>query len=349
MTWIGFLATLLLVVVLGVTALREPNRQAEAQISLQTAAVLDGMELYAVNCVACHGAAGEGLTSTPALDSEGLRGMDEETLFRTIERGRYNTAMAAFGVGEGGIFTDAQIENLISLIQYGAWDVVATRVDALGLTPPPVVAVELTEDTLAQVRALPDGETLAAGLTVFAENCTACHGGNGEGSTLAPALNSADLRVRLTDADIERIVTQGVPGTLMAAWGGALQPQEVTDLIALLRGWEALDAAGVALAAAPPPVLDMSPEAIAAGGQLYSVLCTQCHGVTGYGTRLAPALNNQLFLNQTPDAAIQQIIAGGVTGTAMPAWGGRLTEADIAALTAYLRSWEPTAPPIVQP
>ena len=99
----------------------------------------------------------------------------------------------------------------------------------------------------------------------------------------------------------------------------------------------------------PPPVLDMSPEAIAAGQQLYNVLCTQCHGVSGYGTRLAPALNNALFLSQTPDAAIQQIIAGGVTGTAMPAWGGRLTEADIAALTAYLRSWEPTAPPIVQP
>jgi cbb3-type cytochrome c oxidase subunit III len=227
--------------------------------------------------------------------------------------------------------------------------VVAARVDALGLTPPPVVAVELTKDTLAEVRALPDGDALASGLTVFAENCTACHGGNGEGTALAPALNTADLRARLTDDDIERIVTQGVPGTLMAAWGGALQPQEVTDLIAFLRGWETLDAAGVEMAAAPAPVLDMSPEAIAAGQQLYNVLCTQCHGVSGYGTRLAPALNNELFLSQTPDAVIQQIIAGGVTGTAMPAWGGRLTEADIAALTAYLRSWEPTAPPIVQP
>jgi mono/diheme cytochrome c family protein len=45
-------------------------------------------------------------------------------------------------------------------------------------------------------------------------------------------------------------------------------------------------------------------------------------------------------LSGTPDAAIQQIIAGGVSGTSMPAWGGYLTEADIAAITAYLRSME---------
>jgi len=32
----------------------------------------------------------------------------------------------------------------------------------------------------------------------------------------------------------------------------------------------------------------------------------------------------------------------------MPAWGGRLSEADIAAMTAYLRSLEPAAPAIVQ-
>ncbi|MCA9909486.1 MAG: c-type cytochrome, partial [Anaerolineae bacterium] len=91
-----------------------------------------------------------------------------------------------------------------------------------------------------------------------------------------------------------------------------------------------------------------SPQAIANGQQLFSLLCTQCHGINGYGSPIAPALNNQTFLSQTPDAAIQQIIAGGVTGTNMPAWGGYLTDADIAAITVYLRSLQATAP-IVAP
>ncbi|MEI2776462.1 MAG: c-type cytochrome [Tetrasphaera sp.] len=64
---------------------------------------------------------------------------------------------------------------------------------------------------------------------------------------------------------------------------------------------------------------------------------------------MAPALNNQTFLSQTEDAAIQQIIAGGVPGTTMPAWGGYLSEADIAAITAFLRSLEENAPAMAAP
>ena len=64
---------------------------------------------------------------------------------------------------------------------------------------------------------------------------------------------------------------------------------------------------------------------------------------------MAPALNNQLFLSETPDAAIYQIIAGGVPDTLMPAWGNRLTDYDLQSLVAYLRSFEPTAPAIVPP
>ncbi len=59
-------------------------------------------------------------------------------------------------------------------------------------------------------------------------------------------------------------------------------------------------------------------------------------------------MNDQTFLGPNSDAAIQAIIAGGVSGTTMPSWGGYLTEADIAAITAYLRSLQPTAP-IVAP
>ncbi len=69
----------------------------------------------------------------------------------------------------------------------------------------------------------------------------------------------------------------------------------------------------------------------------------------GYGTPMAPALNNQIFLSDFPDAAIYQVIAGGVPETLMPAWGSRLNDQEIQSLVAFMRSWEETAPAILPP
>ena len=348
MMWISFLATMVILVVLVVDVGREAARQDEAGRTLRTSMLAEGTILYAQNCVVCHGAAGEGTGAVPPLNSDGLRDTDDESVFRTIERGRFNTAMVAYSVKEGGVFTGAQIDSLVTLVQYGNWTAVSAQVAAMGLTPPKPKVVELSADMLTKVRGLPDGAAIANGLSLYAKNCTSCHGSNAEGTNLAPPLNTADLRTRLSDADVTRIISQGVPGTLMASWSKALLAKDIADVTLLIRRWDNLALAGISLPTIEAAPIDMSPAAIATGKQLYSVLCAQCHGKTGYGTRLAPALNNKTFLEQTSNAAIQQIIAQGVQGTAMPAWGGRLSEADIAAMTAYLRSLEPAAPAIVQ-
>jgi cbb3-type cytochrome c oxidase subunit III len=349
MYWMGFVGTVLIVVVLGVAFLLEPSRQEDAAAEQQAAQIVEGMDYYAENCALCHGAAGEGLGAYPPLSDEAIALMEAEDLFKTVARGRYGTQMAAYSVHEGGVFTDAQVNSLVTMIQYGDWAVVAARVDALGLTPPEIVVVELSDETLSEVTALPGGETLASGLTLYVENCASCHGANGEGSTRSPALNDETLRAQYTDDDLTRIIEQGVPGTLMAGWSRALTGTEIADLVTLVRRWDEIDAAGVEMPVVEVEPIDMSPEAIAAGGRLFDVLCVQCHGAEGYGTQMAPALNNQIFLDDTPDQMIQQIIAMGVPGTVMPAWTGRLSEADIAALTAFIRNWAPTAPPIVSP
>jgi mono/diheme cytochrome c family protein len=86
---------------------------------------------------------------------------------------------------------------------------------------------------------------------------------------------------------------------------------------------------------------------IAGGHQLWSLNCATCHGVQGEGVS-APALNSQQFLTGASDQQIHGIIAGGVPGTAMPAWwneyGGPLTDQQIAETVTYIRSWEKTAP-----
>jgi mono/diheme cytochrome c family protein len=346
LTWMGLLATLIIVVVAGVAVMREPSRQEDALIDQRIEAVRAGTDLFAENCAVCHGSSGEGLGATPALNSPAVRDMDYDVLTHTVERGRYNTVMAAYSVDEGGILTNAEIENLVAVIQYANWETVAARVDALGLTPSEPVVVEVTDDMLASVRSLPDGETVAAGLQVYATECVACHGANGEGTTLAPVLNSQEVRDRLTDADFTRTIEQGVPGTLMASWRNALTSDEIASVVVMLRRWDELDAAGVLLPTITPEPIEITPELIAQGEWLFNITCSQCHGTNGYGTNIAPALNNQTFLSETSDGAIKQIISMGVPDTVMPAWGGWLSETDINSLVAYLRSLEPTAPAI---
>ncbi|MBE2271739.1 MAG: c-type cytochrome [Anaerolinea sp.] len=346
MSWFALIGTFMIAAAFGIAVLREPARQADAAASLNALMIGEGTDLYAENCVACHGASGEGIAAYPPLTT--TVSMDAQTLYNTVERGRYNTGMAAFGVNEGGILTGMQIESLVTMLQADTWDTVAVRVAELGLAPPQIVVAEIPAETLAVVELLPDGAALSAGLTVYAENCAACHGANGEGSALAPALNTDELRVRLSEADIARIITEGVPGTLMTSWSSALDAAQQQSVITLISRWGELNAAGVSLPTIEAAPLDMSPQALATGQRLFDLLCTQCHGIDGYGSPIAPALNNQTFLSTTPDAAIQAIIAGGVTGTVMPAWSGYLTDSDIAAITAYLRSLQPNAP-IVTP
>src|SRR5581483_8382603 len=72
-----------------------------------------------------------------------------------------------------------------------------------------------------------------------------------------------------------------------------------------------------------------------------------CHGASGQGID-APALNSRQFLGSVEDEQMHGIIAGGIPGTEMPAWwneyGGPLTDQQIQAIVAYIRSWQKTAP-----
>lgn len=83
------------------------------------------------------------------------------------------------------------------------------------------------------------------------------------------------------------------------------------------------------------------------GQELWGLNCASCHGLQGEGVD-APALNSKQFLENVDDLQIDRITSVGIPGTEMPAWlnelGGPLTDQQIAAIAAYLRSWEETAP-----
>ena len=84
------------------------------------------------------------------------------------------------------------------------------------------------------------------------------------------------------------------------------------------------------------------------GGQLFAASCAECHGENASGGGIAPTLNSKQFLATTSDTQIQALIAGGVSGTQMPAWsldfGGTLTDEQVQQVVTYLRSLAAHAP-----
>ncbi len=78
-------------------------------------------------------------------------------------------------------------------------------------------------------------------ITLFSQNCAACHGPTGAGTTIAPPLNSAELRARLDDDALRDTISNGRPGTAMPVWSNTLSAEQIDDLVNLIRRWPELN------------------------------------------------------------------------------------------------------------
>lgn len=75
----------------------------------------------------------------------------------------------------------------------------------------------------------------------------------------------------------------------------------------------------------------------AAGKAIFAENCTACHGEDGHGDRAqgAPNLTDAVWLYGNDPATLTRIVHDGPYGV-MPAWSGRLSEADIRAVASYV-------------
>lgn len=93
-------------------------------------------------------------------------------------------------------------------------------------------------------------------------------------------------------------------------------------------------------------------ELMAKGEEVYQRSCASCHGVNGEGIAGAfPGLKNSPVALGPAREHIDMVV-NGVSGTAMQAFGGQLSEADLAAVITYERNaWgnQPAAENTVQP
>jgi putative heme-binding domain-containing protein len=77
--------------------------------------------------------------------------------------------------------------------------------------------------------------------------------------------------------------------------------------------------------------------AVETGRLTFRILCAPCHGIHADGGR-GPDLTRGSYSTGDGDKALFQVIASGVPGTEMAAYGGRLENDEIRHLIAYIKS-----------
>jgi len=130
-----------------------------------------------------------------------------------------------------------------------------------------------------------------------------------------------------------------VPLTLLVACGGS-PPSPPVDPAARRAAWHAALQAEVGAGwDQPVPGVDAADPAV--GAEVYAKTCRGCHGDRGAGDGpRAPALNpppGNLRTTALPEAGRLAAIRAGSPGTAMAAYGKRLPDDQLLAVTRYLR------------
>lgn len=179
-----------------------------------------------------------------------------------------------------------------------------------------LVAIFLTEktDRIPAANAATVATQLERGALDFEQYCATCHGLAGQGAaneTGAPALNNIVQRYMTAGADgtapfdvrygvkekygtmsnyVEAIISSGVRGTPMPAWGqaagGPLRPDQVENITAYVLSWngkppESAVAVAETVAAQLRPTADPNATPLGAGQALFQTkACIGCHVVT---------------------------------------------------------------------
>jgi putative heme-binding domain-containing protein len=120
---------------------------------------------------------------------------------------------------------------------------------------------------------------IAQGSRLYDAQCTTCHGANGDGVG-GVDLKSGKFRNAVTDQDLIRVITTGIPGTGMQAF--RLDPSEIGGIIAFLRNMNSFDRGSVKAGDAA-----RGRTIVAAKGE-----CLRCHRVGDQGSRVAPDLSD---------------------------------------------------------
>jgi mono/diheme cytochrome c family protein len=219
------------------------------------------------------------------------------------------------------------------------------------------------------------------GKAVYDKWCMECHGETGAGDGAAAAFmlprprdfTRAVYQIRTTasgelptDADIRRVIDNGMPGTAMPEWGSKLSETERHDLVAYLKSFSTFFEGD-----APAPITvgslpRRSADGLAQGRATFEQLeCFKCHGDAGRGDgpsaptlrddwdvpiRAADLTSSWTFNGGSTVEDIYRRLRTGLDGTPMPSFSdvvdaGVITDEQLWRVAQYVRSLSPDQPP----
>jgi len=223
---LALLASILSLATAG--CMKAPGKPTTTLVEERPEQVVDFKELYAQNCVACHGEHGRNGAALSLANPVYLATAGANNIMQTIANGRHGTMMPPFAKSAGGALTDQQVAILAQGMET-SWG----NASALNGQKPLAYASLATGDPVQ-------------GQKSFAVFCASCHGANGEG------VNNASIHVGsivepaylalISDQGLRSIVIGGRPDQGMPDWrndmtGAGNRPmtdQEVTDTVAWL-------------------------------------------------------------------------------------------------------------------
>ena len=156
---------------------------------------------------------------------------------------------------------------------------------------------------------------------VYAQNCAACHGVDGNGQAHAfPNLKDEEWQWGGTETAITQTIKQG-RRAVMVGWLNVLGEEGVMQVVNYVKTFASKSNSSVK----------------DNGKKIYQDNCSACHGFTGEGNQIlgAPNLTDAIWLYGNNDDALYQTIAYGRSGV-MPAFEQRLDELQIRMLVAWL-------------
>ncbi|MEL6595874.1 MAG: cytochrome-c oxidase, cbb3-type subunit III [Pseudomonadota bacterium] len=232
-------------------------------------------------------------------------------------------------------------------IAYPAWPLIEKATPGLlkystrGEVVEEIAAVEAANEDLnvqlasADLTTLPENAELHryavnGGRSLFAANCSQCHGSGAAGFIGYPNLLDDDW---LWGGDIDTIaytINHGIRNdqspdshwSEMPAFGEILEPEEIQTVVSYVQSISGQE---------------HDADLAAAGEEIFLDQCSACHLETGMGeTSLgAPNLTDAIWLYGGDPEALTETITYSRFGV-MPAWGLRLSEAEVNALAAYV-------------
>jgi cytochrome c oxidase cbb3-type subunit 3 len=186
--------------------------------------------------------------------------------------------------------------------------------------------------------------------TLYQQYCSLCHGEDRSGyrADHAPSLRSQSLLSTAFPGFLYTAIGYGRAGTAMDGYSEEMGGPLKRDDLLLLTRWL------LAVEGVEPVKLPDTPVAgdAARGAVVYAEQCASCHGAEGQGDT-GPALGDPALLASASDAFLRHAIVNGRDGTPMLAFAEQLSESDIDATVAYLRSqasgWSPQPPTLRRP